>query len=341
MTALPSAPGRPLARRLRRDLLLVALATLLGGALRLWGLDLAPPGLHPDEAANAFEASCLRGLGAASDGRAWPLTFCMHGRFWVEGTYVWLVALAQGLPLSLAVQTRLPAALAGTALIPLAALLARRLVAPRAGWIAAALLAVEPLAVHYSRVGLRASLTPPLVAGALVLLLAPPRAPARDAARGALAGALASLALWTYTPMRAWVPLLLAAWVLAYRPRARRAPWAPALALGLVTLAFLAALPWTLAGDGSARLSEVSLTHQDGGPLALGARFLRGYALAFAPRALLSGSSGARVLGRGVTPLLWTSAPLILLGLARLARRLPTPRALPLAVARALPCPAR
>ena len=172
----------------RRPLLVLALLTLIGAALRLWGLDAAPPGLHPDEAANAYEAFCLRTTGAASDGRALPWVFPMHGRFWVEGSYVWLVALAQGLPLSLPVSTRLPAALAGVALVPATWCLARRLLTPRVAWVAAGLLAVEPLAVHYSRVGLRASLVPPAVAWALVLLLDPRGGRPAALWRGALAG---------------------------------------------------------------------------------------------------------------------------------------------------------
>lgn len=305
----------------RRPLLVLAVLTLVGAALRLWGLDAAPPGLHPDEAANAYEAYCLRTTGAASDGRPWPWVFQMHGRFWVEGSYVWFVALLQGLPLSLPVSTRLPAALAGVALVPATWCLARRLLTPRVAWVAAGLLAIEPLAVHYSRVGLRASLVPAAVAWALVLLLDPRGGRRAGLWRGGLAGALAAFALWTYTPQRVWVPLLGLALLGAFWGRVKREPARWAVAGGLAVLVLLLSLPWTLGGDGRARLDAVSVFAVEGGVGAKLGAFVKGYALAFSPRALLSGSSSRGFWAEGVAPLLWVEAPLILLGVGSLVAR--------------------
>ncbi|MCA8926049.1 MAG: glycosyltransferase family 39 protein, partial [Planctomycetes bacterium] len=305
----------------RRPLLLLLTLTLLGAALRLWGLGEVPPGLHPDEAANAYEAYCLRTTGAASDGRVLPWVFCMHGRFWVEGSYVWLLALVQGLPLSLPVSTRLPAALAGVALIPATWALARRLVAPRAAWVAAGLVAIEPLAVHTSRVGLRASLVPPALACGLALLLGPAARRHAALARGAVAGALAAFALWTYTPQRVWVPLLGVACVGAFWRRVRPQPTRWVLAGGLTLLALSLSLPWTVAGDGRARLDAVSVLALEGGVGAQLSAFGKGYVLAFSPRALFSGSSSRGFWAEGVSPLLWVEAPLILLGVGSLVVR--------------------
>ena len=50
--------------------LALLLLVLLGAAPRLLGLDSVPPGLHPDEAVNAYEAWSLWETGRASDGRA-------------------------------------------------------------------------------------------------------------------------------------------------------------------------------------------------------------------------------------------------------------------------------
>src|SRR5581483_940309 len=184
---------------------LLALALVVGAALRLIGLGSLPPGLHPDEAADAFEAWTLARTGHASDGRSLPLVFDHHGVDWVEGTYVWLetpfVAAAGG-SLEIEVAARLPAALAGIGAVLATFFLARRLGGERLGALAAAIFAVEPWAWHHARFGERAALEPVLVASGLALALRGlDRLDIRGSARAAvLGGSLLGLAAVNYPP---------------------------------------------------------------------------------------------------------------------------------------------
>ena len=64
------APSSPWPGRL-----LLLLILLLAAVLRLTWLDRSPPGLHPDEAANAWNAWCLLHTGMDEHGKAWPLFY--------------------------------------------------------------------------------------------------------------------------------------------------------------------------------------------------------------------------------------------------------------------------
>ena len=284
-------------------LALVALAA----ALRLPGLARVPPGLHPDEAANAADA--LRG--------PWALCYAHEGG-WVEGTYVWLaapcLALAERLGASLEAALRLPAALAGVALVPAVALLARRLAGRSGGWLAGLLLAVAPWAVHHARLGLRAALVAPLLAWGLWFLLRAEERAGR-AREALLGGGLCALAAASYPPARLALPLLLLSWWLLARTRPLLLAAAPPL------LVLLLLLPWTLGAEGGQRLRDVLAPGQGAGPLADAAGVARGWALHFGPRFLWSGASsrGFAPEGAGLLPRL--TAPLLGLGLVALCLR--------------------
>lgn len=300
---------------------MVLALVLFGAALRFASLGAIPPGLHPDEAATAYEARCLWRSGRSSDGRVWPFTVRMHGRYEVEATYAWLAAPCAGLPLPLEVWVRLPAAVGGILLLPLGYLLARRLFGAWCARWALVFLACEPLAWHYARLGLRATLVPPLLVGGLLLLCGPGRGEGRRGLGAGLAsGACLALAAASYTPARLVVPCLALALLL---PGLRGpAPLGPrALAAALPCLVLGLSLPWTLDGGGGARLDAIALWRQDLGPAALVAGFLRGYALHFAPRTLFWGSSSKGFWAEDVAPLLAVEVLLLPLGLACAVRR--------------------
>lgn len=301
-----------------RTRLLLAGILVLAAALRLVGLGSRPAGLHPDEAADAYEAWTLARTGHASDGRAWPLVFPHHGVDWVEGTYVWLeapfVALAPDPWLEAA--CRLPAALAGTLAVLATFVLGRRLGGTRLGLLAAAILAVEPWAVHHSRFGERASLEPLLVAAGLAFGLAGLEEE-RGELRGALGGAVLGLAAVNYPPARVVLPVVALgfAW-------ANPGPWRRRLAfLAPLGLALALVAPWALSDRGSLRAREVLVAS----PL----EAVVGYLVHFSPRALFSGDPGQGFAAKGCPPLLALEAPFLVLGILRLAReRGPRARAL-------------
>ena len=289
---------------------------LLAAALRLLALGELPPGLHPDEAANAADA--LRApLALAYD----------HEGGWVEGPYVWLawpvLAAAERAGWSLEAALRLPAALAGLALIPAGVLLAARLASgpaagSSAGLLAGLLLASAPWAVHHARLGLRAALVAPLCAWGLLLVT---RADDQGRDRPALVGGLLlALAALTYPPARLVLPLLLLAWAVVAR-RAGRSSRPALLAAGPALLALVLLLPWTLGAHGGARLRDVLAVGQGSGPLADAWSALRGWALHFGPRFLWSGASSRGFAPEGVGLLPRVSAPLLGLGLIALLLR--------------------
>ncbi|HZU96972.1 MAG TPA: glycosyltransferase family 39 protein [Planctomycetota bacterium] len=289
-------------RTSRRELVLLLAIVLAGAALRLAGLGSLPRGLHPDEAANALETLSILRDGRSTDGRALPLVFDHHGVDWVEGTYVWLsapfVALAGD---HVETGVRLLAALAGTGAVAATFFLARRLGGTRTGLLAAAILAIEPWAVHHSRFGDRATLEPVLLASGLALGLS--GLDDRRARRAALGGVLLGLAVATYAPARLVVPLIALALVLGWEgPRATKLAF-----LAPVLLAGLAVLPFALSERGLLRLREIGVLSP---VTALG-----GYARCLSPRTLFTGAEGQGFLAKGVPPLHVFEGPLILAGI--------------------------
>lgn len=296
---------------------LLAGCLLLALGLRAPWLDRLPGPLHPDEAQDAVHAREVLDRPA--------LAFPHEGGGWDEGTYVWLaapcVALADALGAPVEAAVRLPALLAGLALVVGVALLAGE-AGPRAGLLAALAVTLTPWAVHLSRLGLRAALVPPLVVvGLWALARAEPgagddRAPGRR--RAALAGGLClALAAATYTPARLVVPLLALAWLATARPRP--APAVAALAVGPPLVVLAALLPWTLGPEGGLRLEQVLALERGAGLVDHAGRASRGWAVHLSTRFLFSGatSRGFAPEGVGLLPLAW--APFLVLGLARAA----------------------
>jgi 4-amino-4-deoxy-L-arabinose transferase-like glycosyltransferase len=130
------------------------------------------------------------------------------------------------------VPLRIVAALAGTAVIPLFYLLGQRLFHRRVGLLAAALVACSFWPIFDSRIGLRASLIPPLTCALVLALLSWQRQPARAVAPIA-AGILLGLSLHTYTPGRVLplVPIVLGIWMVTRQA----VPW-PTVLRGLVLM---------------------------------------------------------------------------------------------------------
>ncbi len=224
---MPARSDRPgdigYGRLTMRRLAPLAAITGVGLALRAIGLDLVPAGLSHDEAYDALNAlDVLAGK--------WPIFFeANNGR---EALFMYLVAGSFSLLGVGIVPLRIVAVLAGTAVIPLVYLLGQRLFDRRVGLLAAALVACSFWPIFDSRVGLRASLIPPLTCALTLTLLAWQRQPAR-AVPPIAAGILLGLSLNTYTPARVLplVPIALGIWMVARQAL----PWQTVLR-GLVFL---------------------------------------------------------------------------------------------------------
>jgi len=131
--------------------LALTLLTLLGGGLRLVKLGDYPGGFGQDEAVDLYDAWSLLTTGAEHHGDRWPLNSRQYGDYpSALPSYITMPFVALLGPTEFA--ARLPCALLNIAAIPLFGLLLFHLFRSRtAGVFAAALLAVSPWNIFFSR----------------------------------------------------------------------------------------------------------------------------------------------------------------------------------------------
>jgi len=329
-------------RTARGAWLCVALAFVVGGAIRFMDLGSVPPALYCDEAFQGYQAYSLLQTGADARGVAWPLFFDTFGIGWEEPLYIYLTMIPVRLLGPTVEATRIVAASAGTLTILAVAWLAVRVSGPWAGAAAAFVTAISPWGFHFSRVGFQASLLPLLLAAGIAALLEGARAesPSRPPPPGgepddtpsmrpawiALGLALLAASLYTYVAARGIVPLLLAGFVALHFGALRRLG---IIRLGAIALGFLiAALPlalFALSPEGMERFRDVGLATWLGGAEAAG-RFVSNYSSYFSLPFLLSeGDPNPRHSVAGFGVLHAHDLVLILAGLAAaLLRRRPS-----------------
>ena len=189
---------------------LLLMITVLAGVLRLYALDVLPPGLYHDEALNGLDALCVL------EGRR-PLFFeANNGR---EPLFIYLTALSISFLGRSPLAIRLVAALLGTLTVPAAYLMARELLGRRIALFTALITTGAFWHLNLSRVGFRAVSFPLLIALCLWRF-------SRGLRTGhwrdfALGGTCLGLSLYTYTVAR-FVPLaflaLIAYWLLRRLP---------------------------------------------------------------------------------------------------------------------------
>ncbi len=250
---------------------------MLAATLRLWRLDILPPGLFFDEAYNGFDAREVLLSGQ------WPLFF--PGNNGREPLFIYLQTLSVAVLGATPFALRIVAAAVGIAALPIVYFCAKALLIARpatpqqeraAGWLA--LVAATGLAISYwhlslSRLGFRVNLLIPISALAIAFFW---RAWTEGRTRDfAWSGLWLALAMYTYIAARL-LPLVMVSFVViqllqsAWRSRRARAEfwsqWRPRL-VGLCALtgvALLVVLPlaWTLLANPawlSARSAQVSI----------------------------------------------------------------------------------
>ena len=203
----------------------VALLTGIGGILRFNHLGMA--GLLVDE---GFTLTYAR--------QGWAAVFGFHGFYSPHPPLFYALAKVANLFVAEEIAARSVAALAGTLTIPLVFLLCRRLIGTGAGIAAAALLAVAPFHVEYSRIGRMYAPTVFLVTASYYALLVF----GQTGRRGWAAAYSATLVLAMYTDYSAAYALLPQAVILLLILRRDPEKQRPLLIAGGV--AALLFLPW-------------------------------------------------------------------------------------------------
>src|ERR1017187_9014168 len=189
----------------------LVLILLLAASLRLYHIGTDPPGLFCDEAMRGLDAYSLLHTGRDSHGASWPTIFESFGDYpgGVE-TYSALPFVAVLGMTELAV--RLPSVVYGLLLVWVLYLFGRELGDRRLGLLVAFVAATMPWLIHYNRVGFEFSAYAFFFTLTAYLFYRHRIFPAF---------VCAGLCLYTYTPARLLVPLLIVCALVIYRKSLR------------------------------------------------------------------------------------------------------------------------
>lgn len=209
-------------RTTNRQWIILLLILLLAAFLRLFKLgQISPPGLNQDEAAAAWNASCLLKTGKDQVGDRWPI---FHSRALGSNNstlYFYLLMPFQLVGGMNIYTTRLPAAIGGIFTVLLIYFVGKRLFDTPVALAAAALLAVDPWQIQQSRWGHDAAPCALFGIAPLAMLLwanMPLGDNKTDVPRPPLAafgGAITGVVCYGYHAVRLFVPAFLLMTVLA------------------------------------------------------------------------------------------------------------------------------
>lgn len=178
---------------------------VVGAAMRLWQFGTNPISLNRDETALAYNAYSLSEEGVDEWGRSWPFLFESFGDYKLPGYIYTLIPFITLLGTDNWV-IRLPSLVAGLVLIVLAYLFGRRIFSfEHAGLWAAAIIAISPWAIFYSRMAWEANVALMWLVAALLAM------EIRGIRSYILVGLFFSLAILTYN-----TPLLLTPVIIVY-----------------------------------------------------------------------------------------------------------------------------
>ncbi|MDP8246036.1 MAG: glycosyltransferase family 39 protein [Candidatus Hinthialibacter antarcticus] len=218
---------------LRNPRIAMTALLLLGFLLRVVGLEYCPPAMNSDELLKAFDGASVYLTGMDHHGARWPLFFKQSGEY-SPPLYIYFSGLFSA-PFGVNPYTlRLPSAILGTLCILLAYLAASRWRDQTTGWIAAALVALSPWNVHYSRIGWEAISLIPLQLCGLWLFL---RWTQEDRKADLfLSASVFALTTYAYPTARLFTPIIGVGLLLCFFPKLKEKPKQSALGAGLFLL---------------------------------------------------------------------------------------------------------
>jgi len=328
-------------RRWRHVLLAIL---LVAAGLRFVCLTESPPGMHQDEAANAWNAWSLLKTGMDQVGVRWPIFYFRALGENRSPLYMYYLIPFQAVG-GLEIWTmRFASAVAGVGAVLLMYVVGSRLFGRGVGLTAAAMMAISPWAVQQSRWAHEATLCPLLVLLPLAVLLwaGLPFGTAQGSPLGetkarkpcpflaALGGALAGVCCYGYPSVLQFLPMFLLAavlvnwreWWVFVRTRRGASAVAAMVVAGAVTLGPLAWKYWTDPNI-SKRGRYLRVYKDTDSAWVKAGKVLERYPLHFGPGFLfLSGDPIPHYHVQDYGQLDWYMLPLMLLGLAGVAARL-------------------
>ncbi|MEW6236878.1 MAG: glycosyltransferase family 39 protein [Candidatus Omnitrophota bacterium] len=208
----PIDKGSRITSKQIRKTLWIVLA--LGFLLRVWGLDCIPPALNSDELLKAFDGASVYRSGMDHHGHRWPLFFQQSGEY-SPPLYIYFAGCFSA-PFGVnAYTTRLPSAVMGTLSILTTYLFVLEFAGAETALIAAALTAISPWNVHYSRIGWEAVMEAPVQLAAFWLFLRWTRT--RRWRELAACCFVFALTVYTYPSARLFIPLMMLGLLIIYR----------------------------------------------------------------------------------------------------------------------------
>lgn len=309
---------------------------LLGGFLRLYHLSSLPISLFGDEIDIGYHAWSLFTTGRDYLGNFLP-TYIHSLSEWRAPLMMYLAAPIVGLLSPSAFSVRLPAALMGVLNLYLIYLLGKKLFGNKTGLISAAILALTPWHIHYSRVSFEVTLLTTLILSGTILYLSK---------KYFLALILFVLTFYTYSIANLFVPSLLLSLLIFFSPgRIRLSPQVLIKAFALLLLLLPIGYHLTF-GEAAGRFKTISIFNdpkiiedvilQRTDPWVTGSRleplfhnkviayaaaFGRNYLTAFSPDFLfINGDPNFRQSVSRFGELLWVSLPFLILGLFKTNR---------------------
>lgn len=306
---------------------------LFASFLRLWRLDTVPPGLFGDEVDVGYHAYSILQTGRDYMGQFLPV-YVHSLAEWRAPLFIYSAVPTVAIFGLNEWGVRLPAAIFGTLGIFLIYLLGKKLYGERIGLIAAFLLSIVPLHLHYSRAAFEVTLLLDLViAGTLFFLNA-------RGTKGIVASAfLFALAPYTYSTAVVFMPLYVCLLVFLFRETVSKKD----LTLFLLTI-FVIVIPFvqmTVFGSASGRFSLLSVFGNDriideiniertetagkferffhNKPIAWGEVIASNYVRSFSPEFLfVRGDPNPRHSVPGTGVFYWAYLPFLLFGIYKL-----------------------
>ncbi len=241
--------------------IILIIILIVAASLRLYALRSYPAGLNADEAALGYNAYSLLTTGRDEHGHPWPINLESFGDFKPAGYAYLLLPFIKILGLT-ELAIRLPSALAGIVAVYVLYLLVKELSEEKQAVIAAAVLAVSPWHLHFSRGGWETNIATTLLIVAAWGWVKWTKTPQIKYITASVISLVFSL--YVYQSTRVIAPLLGLGWaILSWRQVwAKRKSLLP---LVVVTMVLILPLAWSLVkSDAGSRLSGVGLLADEG-----------------------------------------------------------------------------